>query len=289
MSVAGKRILLIGDSHTVGGYGSTLASLLQQAGAKVTRVAHVGATAADYLTGKYAAEFRTAARQGADILVISLGTNDAAASDYMPVRQSIQNMRSIDSAVGAPVTFWVGPPAFNAEAAQKYNPVFARKDLNARAAELWEEGAAVFKARAIDPREVTRPFVESRGPAENPPRGDIHLGPLGGKAWAQLVLDRVSSGSDVSDAGRPVIPTTITPQPEKGTALGVVAAVAVVLLLRLLWRAKSRVGSGDGDRAGGSGSVSGSVSGLGSGPKKRRGSGSHRGSGPKVGARRKGR
>ena len=238
MSVQGKRVLLIGDSHTVGAYGDALQAALQRAGAKVTRVAHVGATAKDYLTGAYRSEFRAAARQGADILIITLGTNDAAASDYLPVRQSAQNFKSIATTVGAPVTFWVGPPAFHPDSARLYNDAFARKDLIQRSAELWDAASPLFGDRAIDPREVTKPFTSAKGPTKALPRGDIHLGPQGGTAWAQSVFTKVAAGSSVSDAGTEVVGTRLAPEPQMGMALGVLGTLAVVLLLRLLWKGR---------------------------------------------------
>lgn len=238
MSVQGKRVLLIGDSHTVGSYGDALQAALQRAGAKVTRVAHVGATAKDYLTGAYRSEFRAAARQGADVLIITLGTNDAAASDYLPVRQSAQNFKSIATTVGAPVTYWVGPPAFHPDSARLYNDAFARKDLIQRSAELWDAASPLFGDRAIDPREVTRPFTSAKGPTKALPRGDIHLGPQGGSAWAQFVFTKVAAGSGVSDSGAPVVGTKLAPEPQMGMALGVLGALAVVLLLRLLMRGR---------------------------------------------------
>jgi lysophospholipase L1-like esterase len=240
MSVKGKRVLLIGDSHTVGSYGDVLQATLQRAGASsVTRVAHVGATAKDYLTGKYATEFRAAARQGADVLIITLGTNDAAASDYLPVKKSAENFKSIASAVGAPVTFWVGPPAFHPDSARLYSDAFRTKDLIQRSDELWKAASPLFGDRAIDPREVTKPFTSAKGPTKALPRGDIHLGPKGGAAWASYVFDIVERGSGVSDVGTEVVGTRVAPEPQMGMALGVLGALAVVLILRFILKSRS--------------------------------------------------
>lgn len=240
MSVAGKRILLIGDSHTVGGYGSTLSSLFQQAGARVTKIAHVGATARDYLTGQYAAEFRTAARQGADILVITLGTNDAAWSDSIRPSKTAQNIKDIATTVGAPIVFWVGPPAFNPEAARRYNPSFAQKDLNARSDEVWLAVSPLFGSRAVDPRAVTKPFTENLGPSATLRNGEIHFGPQGGRAWAEHVFGIVTNDAGTGRGGEAGSMVSSQTQPPKGVALGVLVALAVVFMIRLGIGAKTR-------------------------------------------------
>lgn len=228
---AGKRILLVGDSHTVGAYGDALAAAFRAAGAaSVTRVSHVGAAAGDYLTGKYAAEFRAAARQGADVLVLTLGTNDAAASDYVKPKTTVARLQSIVSAVGAPVSFYVGPPAFHPDSARLYNPAFAAKDLNERAAALWAAAEGNVGTYAIDPRGVTRVAAQRKGPNSAMPKGDIHLDAAGGKEWASFVFDQAS---DLMASAPTVHSTRVAPQPQQGMALGVLAALAIVLLVRL--------------------------------------------------------
>ena len=78
------KVLLLGDSHTVGAYGQALTKLFRDAGADVTVVANVGASAGNYLPGgKYESQVPTRLSNplGFDVAVLTLGTNDAAASD----------------------------------------------------------------------------------------------------------------------------------------------------------------------------------------------------------------
>lgn len=233
MSVRGKTVLLVGDSHTVGSYGTALRSLLSDAGARVTTVAHVGAKAGDYLTGKYAEEFRTTARNGVDILIITLGTNDAGWTDSIKPTKTAENMQSIAKAVGAGATYWVGPPSFHPDSARLYNDAFARNDLNQRADSIWVATAPLFGTRAIDPREVTKPYAARRGPTTATPKGDIHLDLTGGKAWAEYVFGKIDS-EVASTSG-----SVVRPQQQvamNASAVGVLAAVLVVLALRLITR-----------------------------------------------------
>ena len=78
------KVLLLGDSHTVGAYGQALTKLFRDVGADVTVVANVGASAGNYLPGgKYESQVPTRLSNplGFDVAVLTLGTNDAAASD----------------------------------------------------------------------------------------------------------------------------------------------------------------------------------------------------------------
>jgi len=221
MSLAGKRILLVGDSHTVGTYGTALEAALKAAGATVQRIAHVGARAADYLgKGKYAAELG-AAKKPFDIAVVSLGTNDAA---FLPTNKGklASQMQAILDASGAPTTWWVGPPSFHPTAAKTYNAAFAKWNLTDRAQAVWDEVSAAFGRRAIDAREATFAFVNPK---------DIHLGKDGGKAWAKLVAQTLGGGALPSvrpsadpDAGSGISVTTV--------AVGLAVVGAALLLLR---------------------------------------------------------
>lgn len=182
------RVLLLGDSHTVGTYGTKLEQLFRARGDDVVRVAHVGATAGNYLSsGKYSAEFDGLRGQRFDVAVITLGTNDAAASDSVSPTTSAERFRALADGLNAGVVWYVGPPAFSDNAARTYNPAFKGegKDLNTRAAKVFDAARDVFGSRAVDSRPLTQAFVQ---------RTEIHLGPQGGAAWAQGVFDRVSSG-----------------------------------------------------------------------------------------------
>lgn len=188
------NVLLLGDSHTVGGYGTELERLFKARGDVVTRIAHVGAAAGDYLTGKYAGEYAALKGRPFDVVVITLGTNDAAATDYIAPSRTAERIKALADGVSSRATWYVGPPSFSSNAARTYNPVFAKEDLNSRAAKVFAAVAPAFGDRAIDARPSTAAFVKQT---------DIHLGPQGGAAWAKAVFDRV--------AGAPLAPGAPAP------------------------------------------------------------------------------
>lgn len=180
------KVLLLGDSHTVGPYGQALAKLFKDAGASVTVVANVGASAGNYLPGgKYASQVpsRVTNLLGFDIAIITLGTNDAAASDSVLPATSADRFKALANALPSSNVWYVGPPAFSDSAARTYNPIFAGpgKDLNTRAAAVLNEAFKRFGAKTIDARRATQPFVNAK---------DIHLGKQGGDAWARMVFEK---------------------------------------------------------------------------------------------------
>jgi lysophospholipase L1-like esterase len=183
------NVLLLGDSHTVGGYGSELERLFKARGDSVTRIAHVGAAAGDYLTGKYAGEYAALRGRPFDVVVITLGTNDAAASDHISPAKTAERIKALADGLTSRATWYVGPPSFSDNAARTYNPAFAGppgagKDLNTRAAKVFDAVRVVFGDRAVDARPATKAFVKEK---------DIHLGPQGGAAWAAEVFRRVAA------------------------------------------------------------------------------------------------
>lgn len=199
------KVLLLGDSHTVGPYGQSLAKLFKSAGAEVTVVANVGASAGNYLPGgRYASQVPSRGTNplGFDVAVVTLGTNDAAASDSVAPATSADRIKALASALPSNNVWYVGPPAFSDTAARTYNPAFAGpgKDLNTRASAVLNEAFKRFGSRTIDSRAATKPFVSQR---------DIHLGQQGGEAWARMVFDRIGKLADVElpgSSGPPLVP-----------------------------------------------------------------------------------
>lgn len=227
------NVLLIGDSHTVGSYGSELERLLKARGDTVTRIAHVGASAGDYLTGKYASEYATLRNKPFDVVVIALGTNDAAASDHIAPSKTAERIKALADGLTSRATWYVGPPSFSSNAARTYNPAFAGppgsgKDLNTRAAKVFDAVAPAFGDRAIDSRPSTLAFVKQT---------DIHFGPQGGAAWAKAVFDRISSAPLAP--GAPV-PGGLAPVSSGPSPLFLLGAVAVAGVAFWWWRRRGR-------------------------------------------------
>lgn len=181
------RVLLLGDSHSVGPYGQELEALLRSAGHEVTRIAWVGAAASHYLKGTEkqiglggTGDYASAKRQSYDLAVVSLGTNDAAGG---APKTAAANIQSLFGQLNAGRKVWVGPPAFSRSAASTYNPAFLKKDLNARSADLYEAMRS-SGLETIDPRAATQPFVSTK---------DIHFNAPGGKAWARFVASELDT------------------------------------------------------------------------------------------------
>lgn len=211
------RVLLLGDSHTVGPYGKALADLFAARGDAVTRVGRVGATASSYLGDGWkklegVGDFDAAKLGQYDLVVLTLGTNDAAAlSAAFSVQKAAEAVQRLAGSIKAKAVWYVGPPAFSTNAAASYNPVFRQEDLNSRADRLWREVSRLFGSRTVDSRASTKAFVRET---------DIHLGDAGGKAWAAAVFQRVQAGG---------FPT--------GVVVGVVTVAAVVATI---WYFKRR-------------------------------------------------
>ena len=181
------RILLLGDSHTVGPYGTALESMLRNAGHDVTRVGIVGVAATHYNTGKHrdlkgkwvvrVGNFDNAKAQSYDLAVVSLGTNDVTG---WPISSVVTDINKLIGSLSATRKIWVSPPSFSDNAAKTYNPDFARKNLNTRVTELWNALSPAYGSNAFDSRPSTSAYVQQR---------DIHLLQKGGEAWAKAVFN----------------------------------------------------------------------------------------------------
>jgi len=162
------NVLLLGDSHTLGFYGQALAQLFKGMGADVTVVANAGAAAVDYLAGgKHAAQVPTRLSDplGFDIAVITLGTNDAAASDNAPPGTSADRFKTLAEALPSSNVWYVGPPV-----------------SSARAGAILNEALKRFGFRTIDARPSTAAFATADA-----------IGPQGSEAWAQAVFKRTTA------------------------------------------------------------------------------------------------
>lgn len=188
-----KTALIIGDSHVdpSGGmpFGANLKKRLEQQGYVVTQ-AGVGATNAHQWAHQAnvcnnvgrCVDQHTLPHQP-DLLVISLGTNDAAnaLAGGQSMATSVADVQRIIQQYAPSQAFWVGPPATRQGTAYTYytNAGVAQYYAAADAA-----GASIF-----DSRPVTKPFVDAGS-------GDgVHLGAQGGAAWADAVVNAITSSS----------------------------------------------------------------------------------------------
>lgn len=240
------RVLLLGDSHTHGSYGSALEALFKKAGHQVTRVGWVSANAGHYLNGSYkklklghTGDFDSDVKgKSFDIAVVSLGTNDAAGTNSeSTARAAVSKIKLLADSIKANKVYWVGPPSFHPESAVRYSAVFANDDLNKKSARVWDAGRSVFQ-NAIDPRAATAAFVGTMAPTKKMPNGDIHFQKAGGAAWAKFVFDSI--GGKALPATTTLVPAggkSSAPVASKGgfpvgLAIGALAVVAGVLYFR---------------------------------------------------------
>lgn len=199
MTFAGKRILLTGDSHMDWSpFGVNLDRLLREAGATVVRMAIGGSAAKQWASGKQvcrtiagnkvcfsAADLRAAGPF--DLVVVSLGTNDAAnasaanADRTRAAEQAATDVETFMGLLGSPRFVVVGPPTLG-DRLNHYT--------NANMTPLVDVFARRFSGRFIDSRSV--PLVDGDG---------VHFGRKGGEAWAKFVVDRLAAGGAAGGGG----------------------------------------------------------------------------------------
>jgi hypothetical protein len=199
VTLAGKRILLTGDSHMEWSpFGVTLDRLLQEAGATVVRMAIGGSCAKQWASGKPVCRTMNGNKlcyslddlRGAgpyDLVVVSLGTNDAAnasaanAERTRAAEQAATDIETFMAAIGAKQFVVVGPPVMPDKIAHY---------TNANMTPLVDVFARRFSGRFIDSRPVPRVDGDS-----------VHFGRQGGAAWAKFVADRLTVSGGASGGG----------------------------------------------------------------------------------------
>ncbi|MFZ2956546.1 MAG: hypothetical protein WA705_06625 [Candidatus Ozemobacteraceae bacterium] len=198
-----QRILHIGDSHTVGIYGSTFDSLLRETGAKVMTVGVAGSSPGWYLNGTvtkcgfFSRDIDEVAYRPADwrepvatpligtliekvkpgIIIVSLGANLVGASDsriQTECRRLIEALTSANALI-----IWIGPP--NSRSDKK--TVEAQKKLCTSL-----KNAVTPFAAFVDSSSVT-PYPATGGDG-------IHFSGAAGtriaRAWAQYAFDQAN-------------------------------------------------------------------------------------------------
>lgn len=208
-----KTAVIIGDSHVdpTNGlpFGPLLAARLTAQGYSTT-LAGVGATSARMWatqnpvcnTNNRCVDKHLLPAHP-DLLVISLGTNDAAnaLAGGQAVSGAVADVQRLIASLAPKHYFWIGPPAMRGNV-QYYTP----------------DGAARFYA-AADASDISifdsRPSTQAAVMAGS---GDgVHPGAQGAQAWADSVSKAISSQSS-------------------GTGVKVAIGFAVVASLLLLWR-----------------------------------------------------
>jgi lysophospholipase L1-like esterase len=209
-----KTALIIGDSHVDpsahAAFGQDLAALLIAQGYVVTQ-AGVGATSARMWATQNPVcnqngrcVNKQSLPQRPDLLVISLGTNDAANAQAggASVASAVADVERVVQQLAPKRAFWVGPPWMRGNVAF-YTPAGVDAFYNA---------ADNSSLDIFDSRSVTQQAVMGGS-------GDgVHLTGAGAQQWANAVANKIKSTSTSATAVKVAI------------GLGVVATLAV------LWR-----------------------------------------------------
>jgi lysophospholipase L1-like esterase len=199
-----KTALIIGDSHVEpsGAFGPDLARLLEAQGYAVT-VAGVGSSNAHQWANQNVVcrpnrswcVDQTKLPHRPDLLVISLGTNDAAnaAAGGPSPSASVSDVKRIIARYNPVRYFWIGPPATN-DTVPYYTNVAIAAYYNAAKA----SGLSIF-----DSRGVTAPLVAAK-------LGDgVHLYGSGAQTWANKVASAIALQSTATYAKIAVVAATL--------------------------------------------------------------------------------
>jgi len=194
-----KVALVVGDSHVDhSNLAKHLKKELEGLGYEVKVAGAVGTTAASWLSNdkvcrtndKSVCVDKPSLPKNPDLLIISLGTNDIAASASSGGDQDAKADKIVDQVTQLAQYFspakvlWVGPPWF------RDNWKWAK---NAYAQPLYQ-AAARANAPIFDSREATRAAVEAGS-------GDgVHLGDKGAKAWATAIAATLGAKPETVNA-----------------------------------------------------------------------------------------
>jgi hypothetical protein len=191
MDVAGKRIVIIGDSHVdLSWFGKSLEATLTARGAHVVRHGWGGSAASTWLAGKriFGKQYTLKGVSDAgpyDLALVVLGSNDAANAQRASmeggptlaagVATASQKIWQVAGSLNAGTSFWVGPPAMGTK-----SPYWTNGAMDA----LWRATSPQFGKRALDSRPATQTHVKG---------GDgVHLGKEGADAWTSFVVSEVT-------------------------------------------------------------------------------------------------
>lgn len=186
-----KTALVIGDSHVDWSpLGKALDAELKTLGYQVTR-AGVGATAAKTWINKEpvcrpdGTHCVTKANlpKGADLLVIVLGTNDAANAHAAggnlntQAENNVKLIQKLADSFSSKSVLWVGPPTMRDNHKHYTNDVMA----------TLYDAAKRLNVPVLDSRPATKLLVETGD-------GDgVHVGKKGGKAWAKAIAEAITT------------------------------------------------------------------------------------------------
>lgn len=184
-----KKVCLLGDSHVASQFGISLERKLEELGFDVLRFGVGGASGRSWLSGNGFSKnpiTLSEVKQEApyDFAVICLGTNDGANAHVITrnpaklaemANESANNIVEVSRVVGAPTTFWVGPPGMTGKAE---NPHYQPEAMD----HIYDATTPRFSGTTFDSRHI------------DTGKGDhVHVYGSTATAWAQEVAEFVMS------------------------------------------------------------------------------------------------
>jgi hypothetical protein len=170
----GKKVLMLGDSHTVMDYGKKMKELIKATGSDINVDAKVGAAPKDFMNRMT----DLIKKDNPDTIVVSLGTNFREGK--MSQRQIDIQVERITKAVrdtgSSAKIVWVGPPRL-------------KEDMKDNGASLDSFDKMMQKAMANKGQYVSsNPYTTYEG------RDGVHYNKKPAEAWAQGVFNEINSG-----------------------------------------------------------------------------------------------
>jgi hypothetical protein len=169
----GKKVLMLGDSHTVMGYGKKMKELIKSTGSDVNVDAKVGARPKDF-PDRIAEHIR---KENPDTIVVSLGTNFRE-SKMTQAQVNVQVERitkAVKDAGSNAKIIWVGPPRL-------------KEDMKDNGASLDSFDKMMEKAMSSKGQYVSsNPYTTYKG------RDGVHYENAQAEAWAKGIFDNIQS------------------------------------------------------------------------------------------------
>lgn len=168
----GKKVLMLGDSHTVMDYGKKMKDLIKATGSDVTVDAKVGAAPKDFMNRMT----DLIKKENPDTIVVSLGTNfrEGKMTQNQINIQVARITKAVRDTGSSAKIVWVGPPRLAQD--MKDNGVSLKSFDDMMAKALGDKGK----------------YVSSNGHTTYEGRDGVHYNKKPAEAWAQGVFDEIN-------------------------------------------------------------------------------------------------
>lgn len=168
----GKKVLMLGDSHTVMDYGKKMKDLIKATGSDVTVDAKVGAAPKDFMNRMT----DLIKKENPDTIVVSLGTNfrEGKMTQNQINIQVARITKAVRESGSSAKIVWVGPPRLKEDMKDNGASLKSFDDMMAKA--LGDKGK----------------YVSSNGHTTYEGGDGVHYNKKPAEAWAQGVFDEIN-------------------------------------------------------------------------------------------------